>query len=882
MPNSPFETDFAETIYRDKKYAHDGEQWSDTARRVTQHVMSALSDAPKGYRVLHSSSDVMDRVYELINRRQFMPGGRYLYASGRPYHQTQNCLLLKAEDSREGWANLSYKSEMALMTGAGIGVWYGDIREAGAPIAKTGGIASGPMAKMIMVNEIGRNVMQGGSRRSAIWAGLPWWHPDIDAFMRCKDWPEWLRQAKEASADGHNIPAPMDKTNISVCLDDDFFAAYHDPTHPDHERATRVYRKTIDKMITTGEPGFSINTGDKSHEVLRNAPVAGATNVLTDAGYRTVENIVGKSVSVWTGMRWASNVVFAKTAHNAPIKRVRLTGGRQIRCEPNHEFLVEQWKGAGDRKQLDGIKRVKAGNLRVGDRLHVSLPLGSIPTKFDQDSYTLGFIYGDGSFTQAGGADLTLCSEESKQCEPAIAGYSSRTENDRRGYTRLYFGKSDRFNGLSKSTFPTNIYKQSDDEVRSFLAGLFDADGNWEPTQKRIRLSSKHKEFLVGVRRALEQVGILSNVSKAGNSTYGGRQMYQLTVAAEYAQDFTEEIPTKRIKPSPHIAYRSSAIKVLSVEDDGNEDVYCADVGVPEHSFMAEGVIISNCTEITSGDDSDVCNLGSVVLPRFNDPQQFGAAVRDAVLFLTAGTFYSDVPYPHVEVIREKNRRLGLGILGVHEFMMRQGVRYGTNEGFEVLEPYMQEYARALEYACDWQDRLGCSRSVGATAEAPNGTIGIVAETTPSDDPLFAAAKRRAVINAGPHGDERIEHIVVDPVAARLLRDGVSPELIEDSYDISQEPERFFRQQQFFQKYTDHAVSTTVNLQAPITEPQIQTDFGDTLIHYLPDLRGLTCYPDGARGHQPQSHVDLQWALSQQDQILETEEATCSGSICSV
>lgn len=138
MPDhAPFDQSFAHGIYKDR-YAHEGEEWPDTARRVTANVLGALG--------LTDSSDEFKRIYRLIANREFVPGGRYLYASGRPFHQTQNCLLLKAEDSREGWAELSYKSEMALMTGAGIGVDYSALREAGAPIRKTGGIASGPVA----------------------------------------------------------------------------------------------------------------------------------------------------------------------------------------------------------------------------------------------------------------------------------------------------------------------------------------------------------------------------------------------------------------------------------------------------------------------------------------------------------------------------------------------------------------------------------------------------------------------------------------------------------------------------------------------------------------------------------------------------------------
>src|SRR5690606_33845205 len=136
------------------------------------------------------------------------------------------------------------------------------------------------------------------------------------------------------------------------------------------------------------------------------------------------------------------------------------------------------------------------------------------------------------------------------------------------------------------------------------------------------------------------------------------------------------------------------------------------------------------CTEIVSEDDSDVCNLGGIVISRFDNPREFGEAVRYGTLFLTAGTCYSDLPYDKVAEVREKNRRLGLDLIGVHEFLLKRGLGYGTDEAFEALAPYMVEYDRALEYAHDWQNELGLSLSVAATSGAPTGTRGIIAETT--------------------------------------------------------------------------------------------------------------------------------------------------------
>jgi ribonucleoside-diphosphate reductase alpha chain len=271
------------------------------------------------------------------------------------------------------------------------------------------------------------------------------------------------------------------------------------------------------------------------------------------------------------------------------------------------------------------------------------------------------------------------------------------------------------------------------------------------------------------------------------------------------------------------------------------------------------------------------------VLPRFDSPDEFEAGVRHAVAFLTAGSVYSHTPYEKVEAVRDANRRLGLGLIGVHEFLIRHGVKYGTDDAFEVLEPYMRAYARALEFAHEFQDEVGLSLSKGATAIAPNGTIGIIAESTPSADPMFSAAEQRNVKLANVHGPDRYEaHIVVDPVAKRLIKDGVDPSLIEDAYTLSLAPERRLAQQAFLQDYTDHAISSTVNLPHVVTDDRELHDLGNELMKHLPRLRGITFYPEGARAGQPRNPVDLTWALENEGTRFEGNEETCVGGVCGV
>lgn len=251
-----FGSKFAHDIFL-QKYSMDGrETWADTCYRVVSSVCGQLID-----------SATQDKIYKLMIDRKFIPGGRYLYSAGRPFHQVNNCFLFRAEDSREGWADLMYKTTSALMTGGGIGVDYSALREKGAIVKRTGGFSTGPIATMKMVNELGRNIMQGGQRRSAIYASLNWKHKDVFDFLKLKDHSEELRKQKEKD---FNFDLPMELTNISVNYDTNFFIAIEDETHPDHEYAKKVFELNCLKAFSTAEPGFSFNHL-KDNETLRNA-----------------------------------------------------------------------------------------------------------------------------------------------------------------------------------------------------------------------------------------------------------------------------------------------------------------------------------------------------------------------------------------------------------------------------------------------------------------------------------------------------------------------------------------------------------------------------------------------------------------------------------
>ena len=251
-----FSNKFAQDVFKQKYSMNGQETWAETCRRVTDAVCNQ-----------HLDSETKEKIYGFMVDRKFIPGGRYLYSAGRSFHQVNNCFLFRAEDTREGWADLMQKTTSALLTGGGIGVDYSGIRHEGALIKRTGGFCTGPISLMEMVNESGRHVMQGGQRRSAIWAGLNWSHKDIYKFIHLKDHSPELKAMKEKNLD---FRLPMELTNISVIYDTEFFVAVENKKHEKHEEAMKVWIENCKQAFATAEPGMGFNFM-RDAESLRNA-----------------------------------------------------------------------------------------------------------------------------------------------------------------------------------------------------------------------------------------------------------------------------------------------------------------------------------------------------------------------------------------------------------------------------------------------------------------------------------------------------------------------------------------------------------------------------------------------------------------------------------
>ena len=250
-----FRTDLGKNIFHNK-YAHNRyETWADRA----QAVVNAVCGDNQGTDTPLLTKTERDQLTQYLTEFKWLPGGRYLWYAGRKARFYNNCYLLKAEeDSREEWSDLWRRAGSCLMTGGGIGIDVSAFRPRGRTLSKTGGVSSGPIPFLLATNEIGRNVMQGGSRRSAMYGSLNWRHEDASEFLTVKNWDDDTRARKEAD---FNASAPLDMMNISLNYDDQWLS----------DMDNEIFLTNVKQAMMTGEPGFSFNFGDKQSETLRNA-----------------------------------------------------------------------------------------------------------------------------------------------------------------------------------------------------------------------------------------------------------------------------------------------------------------------------------------------------------------------------------------------------------------------------------------------------------------------------------------------------------------------------------------------------------------------------------------------------------------------------------
>ena len=144
--------------------------------RVAKAVAMAETD-------LSNRDEYTTLFYELMWENKFLPNTPTLINAGKKQGVYAACNVLEIPDSMEGIFDTLKKAAIISKYGGGLGLYFGDLREEGSVVKSTGQTSSGPISFMRVFDSMCNTVKQGGSRRGAMLAALPVWHPDIEKFI---------------------------------------------------------------------------------------------------------------------------------------------------------------------------------------------------------------------------------------------------------------------------------------------------------------------------------------------------------------------------------------------------------------------------------------------------------------------------------------------------------------------------------------------------------------------------------------------------------------------------------------------------------------------------------------------------------------------------
>jgi ribonucleoside-diphosphate reductase alpha chain len=278
------------------------------------------------------------------------------------------------------------------------------------------------------------------------------------------------------------------------------------------------------------------------------------------------------------------------------------------------------------------------------------------------------------------------------------------------------------------------------------------------------------------------------------------------------------------------------------------------------------------------------CNLGSINLSRMVEDgkvnwEKLRVTVRNAVHFLDNVVDANRYPLKETEKITRANRKIGLGVMGLADMLIKLGIPYDSEQSLSLAEETMkfieqEAHRKSVEIAEErgsfpnfdksiWKDKYSAFRNATVTTIAPTGSISIIAGCSSGIEPIFAISFIRNVLGGtrlfetnplfeamakerGFYSAQLLEEIARTGSVQKI--DGVPDDvkrLFVTALDIK--PKWHVRMQAAFQKYTDNAVSKTVNLPTEATVDDVRNVYG---LAWKLKCKGVTVFRYGSKPEQ--------------------------------
>lgn len=368
-------------------------------------------------------------------------------------------------------------------------------------------------------------------------------------------------------------------------------------------------------------------------------------------------------------------------------------------------------------------------------------------------------------------------------------------------------------------------------------------------------------------------------------------------ISVEIDDEFLSKMRDKRTRA--YEVHRAVCKAVLANGEPGYWNRSLSQVGE-----VGEVYCTNPCGEITL-EQWENCNLGHVNLDYFarRPLRELEEAHRLVTRMLIRATF-SDINDPKQQVTIRRNRRIGVGHLGVQGYWAKQGIRYSEIPEFA---PHQLDhlYDVVRREAHDYSFQLRIPEPVKVTTVAPTGSVAKLPGVSEGIHPIYARHFERRVrfslrddaqfetvsqareqgfaVEEDVYDSSGMTAVVVYPTEDILLSQtrelGLSDDIVQSAEELT--VDQMLAVQRVYQMHwADNAVSYTVNIPEGTITPE---GLEKVLAHYLPDLKGTTVMVDASRPQAPYTRISrAQYEAAEAKRIEDGTDEFCSTGACPV
>lgn len=866
----------------------------ETPHEMFQRVAHAVAQSEKLYiRDISVDADSVVANWEkefmdIMENLDFLPNSPTLMNAGRPLGQLSACFVLPILDSMEGIFGTLKNAAIIHKTGGGTGFSFSNIREEGALVHTTNGRASGPLSFMHAFNAATGTVAQGGCftgetlimtnegpvKIMDLKAGMMVMSLDYSGkviYTPCTD-PFLTR--REVSV----VSVAIGGDTVCCTPDHPFMVEYKGASNGGGEF---VYKKAIE-----------LRPGDKvvSHQYLvddRDKVNSGgkAKSDISSFSDDTTAEVQAVTMQVATRDVW--NVEIPGT-HNYAVCTLCGSKPRCAQYVYYCTFVSNTRRGANmGMLRVDHPDILKFIHIKDDLKELTNFNLSVAITKEFMDAYNVDGmydLYAPGTKEIVGTLKARevfqqIVSSAWKTGEPGIIFIDRINETN---FLKPLYGEIEATNPCLAGDTPITILENGK-VVERCIDQLVDKEVvvwngfAWSDVTPRI----------TGYNQKLLTI-LFSNGRWLRCTPY--HKFIMCTDQRKEAKDLViGDVLAPWALPDSTMSDAGESVYVTNIIDDGliAEEVYC--LNEPKrHAFMANGVVVGNCGEQPLL-PYEACNLGSINLANFVqkstgtfDYDRLAKVVRVAVRFLDDVIDANKYPLPEIDTMCKSTRKIGLGVMGFADALHMMYTAYDSDEGFKMAESIMsliqkishsESEALAQERgpypACIKLLNMGCSvperRNAEVTTIAPTGSISAIAGVSSGIEPLFSNVFYKHYMDDDYHAciNERLMADLEDVGEGEWLENAKKevmttgsvmhipnlPEYIRRTYVCAHDitPNAHVMMQATFQKYTDNAISKTINFGSNATKEDIESVY---LMAYKLGCKGITVYRDGCRDTQ--------------------------------